>query len=198
MISAAIPFATTNYDQVPGLWFSLSKAASEINSKSSTIPLLRNPVDMSKLAHMAEQQQNSCNAKVERLLSVLTLDEKCNLLSGKNMWETADISRLGVRSLKTTDGPAGVRGARWTGGTHTTYIPCGISLAATFDPPLVRRLGHILGREAVSKEAHVLLAPTMNISRSPLGERNFENLDEDPSLTGVMAASRAPAGSAPA
>ncbi|KAF3025533.1 hypothetical protein E8E14_009464 [Neopestalotiopsis sp. 37M] len=125
--------------------------------------------------------------KVAALLAALTLEEKCQLLSGKNMWETANIDRLGIRSLKTTDGPAGVRGATWIDGTHTTFIPCGISLAATFNPELIRRVGGILGREARSKHAHILLAPTMNMSRSPLGGRNFENFGEDPYLTGTMA-----------
>lgn len=129
---------------------------------------------------------NDSNCKI---IQSLTLEEKCTLLSGKNMWETADIPRLGIRSLKTSDGPAGVRGSRWTDGTHTTYIPCGISLAATFDPDLIQRVGKILGREAKTKGAHVLLAPTMNISRSPFGGRNFENFGEDPYLTGVMASS---------
>ncbi|KAG4433803.1 hypothetical protein IFR05_010717 [Cadophora sp. M221] len=126
---------------------------------------------------------------VEQILSELTLDEKCHLLSGKNMWETRNIDRLGIQSLKTTDGPAGVRGAKWTDGSHTTYIPCGISLAATFDPELVDRIGRVLGAEAKSKRSHVLLAPTMNLSRSPFGGRNFENFGEDPFLTGTMATS---------
>jgi beta-glucosidase len=126
-------------------------------------------------------------ARIRKLLESLTLEEKCTLLSGKNMWETAAIERLGIKSLKTSDGPAGVRGSRWTDGTHTTHIPCGISLAATFDPDLVEKVGTILGSEAKSKGAHVLLAPTMNISRSPFGGRNFENFGEDPFLTGNMA-----------
>ena len=126
---------------------------------------------------------------VERILSELTLDEKCLLLSGKNMWETRNLDRLGIQSLKTTDGPAGVRGAKWTDGSYTTYIPCGISLAATFDPNLVDRIGHVLGAETKSKRSHVLLAPTMNLSRSPFGGRNFENFGEDPFLTGMMATS---------
>ncbi|ETS79302.1 hypothetical protein PFICI_09155 [Pestalotiopsis fici W106-1] len=125
--------------------------------------------------------------RVAALLAALTLEEKCQLLSGKNMWKTANIDRLGIRSLKTTDGPAGVRGATWIDGTHTTFIPCGISLAATFNPDLIRRIGGILGLEARSKHAHILLAPTMNMSRSPLGGRNFENFGEDPFLTGTMA-----------
>ncbi|KAF4917987.1 Exo-alpha-(1-_6)-L-arabinopyranosidase [Colletotrichum viniferum] len=119
------------------------------------------------------------NDSISKVLQSLTLEEKCTLLSGKNMWETADIPRLGTRSLKTSDGPAGVRGSRWTDGTHTTYIPCGISLAATFDPGLIQRVGKILGAEAKTKGA----------TRSPFGGRNFENFGEDPYLTGVMASS---------
>ncbi|KAF1995057.1 glycoside hydrolase family 3 protein [Amniculicola lignicola CBS 123094] len=126
---------------------------------------------------------------VKDILSQLTLPEKASLLAGKNMWETASIPRLGIHSLKTTDGPAGVRGAKWTGGTRSTYIPCGISLAATFDTNLIERIGRILGEEARTKNAHVLLAPTMNMSRSPFGGRNFENFGEDPFLTGSMATS---------
>lgn len=124
---------------------------------------------------------------IENALRQLTLDEKCTLLSGKNMWETASLDRLAIKSLKMTDGPAGVRGAKWTDGSHTTYVPCGISLGATFDPALVQKVGGVLGQEARAKQAHVLLAPTMNISRSPFGGRNFENFGEDPLLTGKMA-----------
>ncbi|KAK9849600.1 hypothetical protein MYU51_014215 [Penicillium brevicompactum] len=124
--------------------------------------------------------------RVRNLVTQLSLEEKCALLAGKNMWETLDIPRLGIRSLKTTDGPAGVRGAKWTDGSHTTFIPCGISLGATFDPDIVQCIGRVLGAEALGKKAHVLLAPTMNLSRSPFGGRNFENFGEDPFLTGVM------------
>lgn len=125
--------------------------------------------------------------RIDALLRAMTLEEKCLFVAGKNMWETLNIDHLGIRSLKCTDGPAGVRGATWIDGTHTTYVPCGIALAATFDRALVQRVGEILGRETRSKNAHILLAPTMNISRSPLGGRNFENFGEDPLLTGVMA-----------
>ncbi|KAK7413251.1 hypothetical protein QQX98_007839 [Neonectria punicea] len=127
--------------------------------------------------------------RIEALVAKLTLEEKCLLVAGKNMWETYDIDRLGIRSLKTTDGPAGVRGATWINGTHTTFIPCGVSLAASFDPDLVERIGDILGAETRSKNSHVLLAPTMNINRSPLGGRNFESFGEDPYLSGAMATS---------
>jgi beta-glucosidase len=132
---------------------------------------------------MAEQT----SSRVSQLLEALTLEEKCILLAGKNMWETIEIERLGIRSLKTSDGPAGVRGSRWVDGSHAMQIPCGICLAATFDEALIERVGQILRSEAHSKDAHILLAPTMNLSRSPLGGRNFENFGEDPYLTGWIA-----------
>lgn len=128
------------------------------------------------------------DALLENFLEAMTVEEKVSLLAGKNMWETVSIPRLGIPSLKMTDGPAGARGSKWTGGSHTTFIPCGTSLAATFDPALVQRVGALLAREAKSKGCHVLLAPTMNLSRSPLGGRNFESYGEDPFLIGTMAA----------
>ncbi|KAE8145673.1 glycoside hydrolase superfamily [Aspergillus avenaceus] len=123
---------------------------------------------------------------VEELLRVMTVEEKVSLLAGKNMWQTASIDRLGIPSLRLTDGPAGARGTRWTHGSLTTFIPCGMSLAATFDPSLVERIGTVLGQETRRKHCHVLLAPTMNLSRSPLGGRNFEGYGEDPYLIGAM------------
>ncbi|GMG26386.1 unnamed protein product [Aspergillus oryzae] len=123
---------------------------------------------------------------VEELLRALTLEEKVSLLAGKNMWETANIDRLGIPSLKMTDGPAGARGSKWTYGSLTTFIPCGISLAATFDPELVQKVGSVLGEETRRKHCQVLLAPTMNLSRSPLGGRNFEGYGEDPYLIGKV------------
>ncbi|KAE8377613.1 glycoside hydrolase superfamily [Aspergillus bertholletiae] len=126
------------------------------------------------------------NMTVEELLRALTLEEKVSLLAGKNMWETASVDRLGTPSLKMTDGPAGARGSKWTYGSLTTFVPCGISLAATFNPALVEKVGAVLGQETRRKHCQVLLAPTMNLSRSPLGGRNFEGYGEDPYLIGAV------------
>ncbi|CAG8898348.1 unnamed protein product [Penicillium egyptiacum] len=123
---------------------------------------------------------------VDRLLQVLTLEEKVSLLAGQNMWETTAIDRLGIPSLKMTDGPAGPRGSKWNYGSPTTFIPCGISLAATWDPALVEKIGRVLGDETRRKGCRTLLAPTMNLSRSPLGGRNFEGYGEDPFLVGTI------------
>ncbi|KAJ6023765.1 hypothetical protein N7540_004562 [Penicillium herquei] len=123
---------------------------------------------------------------VEKLLQLLTLEEKVSLVAGKNMWQTAEVERLGIQSLQTTDGPAGARGTKWNYGSLTTFIPSAISLAATFDPSIVEKVGNVFGEETRSKGCHVLLAPTMNFSRSPLGGRNFESYGEDPFLIGTI------------
>ncbi|KAJ5178454.1 uncharacterized protein N7500_001153 [Penicillium coprophilum] len=123
---------------------------------------------------------------VENLLQSLTIEEKVALVAGQNMWQTTQVERLGIPPLQMTDGPAGARGTKWTDGSLTTLIPCAISLAATWDPSMVKTVSTILGQETRRKGCHVLLAPTMNFSRSPLGGRNFEGYGEDPFLIGTM------------
>ncbi len=77
---------------------------------------------------------------------------------------------------------APVEGGELTG----ACFPVGTALAATWNPDLVEQVGIALGEEAQSKGAHILLAPTVNIHRSPLAGRNFECFSEDPYLTGRM------------
>src|SRR5205814_2565667 len=125
---------------------------------------------------------------VENLLSQLTLQEKVAMLAGTNDWYTVPVERLGIPSLKMTDGPNGARGAGgFTGGVKAACFPAGISLASTWNTDLVERVGQGLAREAKLKGAQVLLAPTVNIQRSPLGGRNFECFSEDPYLTARLA-----------
>src|SRR5256714_850707 len=125
---------------------------------------------------------------VENLLSQLTLQEKVAMLAGTNDWYTVPVERLGIPSLKMTDGPNGARGAGgFTGGVKAACFPAGISLASTWNTDLVERVGQGLAREAKMKGAQVLLAPTVNIQRSPLGGRNFECFSEDPFLSARLA-----------
>ncbi len=125
---------------------------------------------------------------VENLLGQMTLQEKVSLLAGMNMWYTTPVERLGIPSLKMTDGPNGARGAGgFTTGVKTTCFPAEISLASTWNTELVERVGQALAQEARAKSAQVLLAPTVNIQRSPLGGRNFECFSEDPYLSARMA-----------
>jgi beta-glucosidase len=127
------------------------------------------------------------DADRERLLAELTLEERVGLLAGTDLWHLPAIPRIGLAALKMTDGPNGARGERSTGGPPSALFPCGTMLAATFDTALVGRVGQALGAEAKAKGAHVLLAPTVNLHRSPLGGRDFECYSEDPYLSARMA-----------
>ena len=125
--------------------------------------------------------------RVEQLLGQLSLDEKVSLVAGTDFWHTPAVPRLGIPALKVTDGPNGARGEEWTGGPSSACFPCGAALAATWDVDLVREVGVELGDETRSKGAHVLLAPTVNIHRTPLAGRTFECYAEDPHLAARIA-----------
>lgn len=118
------------------------------------------------------------------ILARLSLEQKVSLLAGADAWHTVELP--GVPPLRCSDGPAGVRGTSWNGPPSSSF-PCGTALGATFDPGLVEEVGEALGREARSKGAHVLLAPTVNLHRTPIGGRNFECMSEDPTLTAKIA-----------
>ena len=126
--------------------------------------------------------------RVQSLLDALTLEEKVSLLAGDSLWLTVPVERLGIPAIKVTDGPNGARGDSLFGsGKGAACLPSGIALASTWNPALVEEVGQVLGEEALSKGARVLLAPTVNIQRSPLNGRNFECYSEDPYLAGRMA-----------
>jgi beta-glucosidase len=125
---------------------------------------------------------------VENLLRQMTLREKVAKLAGTNHWYTVPVERLGIPSLKMSDGPNGARGAGgFSAGVKAACFPAEISLASTWNTDLVERVGRALAREAKMKGAQVLLAPTVNIQRSPLGGRNFECFSEDPYLSARLA-----------
>ncbi|NNE74663.1 MAG: beta-glucosidase, partial [Acidimicrobiales bacterium] len=126
--------------------------------------------------------------RVEQRLTELTVAEKAELVTGLGFWDTRAIERAGIPSMIVTDGPNGARGGGLMGtGTPTACIPAGSVLGATWDPALVEELGQLLGDEAQAKSARVLLAPTINLHRNPLGGRNFECYSEDPVLSGRIA-----------
>ncbi|KIW19815.1 hypothetical protein PV08_00390 [Exophiala spinifera] len=125
---------------------------------------------------------------VEDVLSQLTTSEKVTLLSGIDFWHTAPVHRLGVPSIRLSDGPNGVRGTRFFNGVPAACLPCGTGLAATWDTDLIEKGGRLQGHEAIAKGASVILGPTTNMQRSPLGGRGFESFSEDPYLAGAMSA----------
>ncbi|HXK24416.1 MAG TPA: glycoside hydrolase family 3 C-terminal domain-containing protein [Myxococcota bacterium] len=127
--------------------------------------------------------------RIQALLAQMTLDEKVSLCAGADMWSAPGVPRLGIPPLVVSDGPSGARGPFVPGAADpSTCFPCGSSLGATFDIALVRRIGEALAVEARDKGAQVLLAPTVNLHRSPLAGRNFECFSEDPRLSARLAA----------
>ncbi|PYH90754.1 glycoside hydrolase [Aspergillus ellipticus CBS 707.79] len=110
---------------------------------------------------------------INDLLTQLTFEEKVALVSGADGWQTQEIPRLGIGSLKTTDGPAGVRGKLSVGGSQAVFLPAPAAQAATWSRDDVRAIGHVLSREMETKAAQVLLAPT--------------SFSEDPFLSGSLA-----------
>ncbi|MFJ3520087.1 beta-glucosidase [Streptomyces sp. NPDC090131] len=128
------------------------------------------------------------NDAVEAALGKLDLDTKAGLLAGQDMWALPAVPAIGLQSLVFSDGPIGVRGVRWTADDPSIALPSPTALAAAWDPELARRAGRLLAQEARRKGVHVLLAPTVNLHRSPLGGRHFECYSEDPYLTGAIGA----------
>ncbi len=126
--------------------------------------------------------------RVEPLLGQLTLDEKAALTAGTSMWYGGGVPRLGIRPMKVTDGPIGARGGNLGGGVGAACFPNASALGATWNPELVQQIGVALGQEARTKQCHVLLGPTINMHRSPLGGRHFESYSEDPHLAARLAA----------
>jgi len=126
---------------------------------------------------------------VPALVAELTLGEKASLTAGIDFWHTAAIPRLGIASVKFTDGPNGARGETdsFQSVTPSICIPSATALGATWDPGLVAEASAAVARQARDKGARVLLAPTVNLHRHPLWGRNFEAFSEDPLLTAKLA-----------
>lgn len=120
--------------------------------------------------------------RAQSLLVAMTLAEKLEYVGGDNYMSIRAVPRLSLPEIKMSDGPVGTR----NNGPSTAY-PCGILAAASWDTALVYQMGIQLGRDCRSRGIHILLAPGVNIARSPLCGRNFEYFGEDPFLTSRMA-----------
>jgi beta-glucosidase len=127
-------------------------------------------------------------AAVEAAMAVLDLEDKVAILAGQDSWTLPALPQVGLASLVMSDGPVGVRGRHWSAKDPSIALPSPTALAATWDPALARETGRLLGQEARRKGVHLLLAPTINLHRSPLGGRHFEAYSEDPLLTGEIGA----------
>lgn len=124
---------------------------------------------------------------VQETLEQLELSEKVALTAGVDMWHTVPVPRLEIPSVRTSDGPNGIRGTQFFNSEPAACLPASLGLGATWDQDLLYQVGELLAAESRAKSAHVVLAPTINIQRSPLGGRSFESFSEDPLLSGKLA-----------
>jgi len=126
---------------------------------------------------------------IKKIISQMTLEEKASMCSGKNTWETQDIERLSIPSITLTDGPYGVvkRLSGFSDVVPATCFPTSSAMSASWDIDLIYNIGKAIGEECQAENVGIILAPAMNIQRSPLGGRNFEYFSEDPVLSGEIA-----------
>ncbi|HEY3438508.1 MAG TPA: glycoside hydrolase family 3 N-terminal domain-containing protein, partial [Actinotalea sp.] len=125
----------------------------------------------------------SDDADLRLRVSRLSLEEKVRLVTGATPWRLQAYEQIGLRSLVVSDGPAGVRGTGETPGETSASFPAPSALAATWDVDLAARLGSLFATEARAHGVDVVLAPVVNLQRTPVGGRHFECFSEDPLLT---------------
>ena len=130
--------------------------------------------------------------RIRDLVGRMTLEEKASLCSGRDLWHTKAVERLGIPSVMMADGPHGLRKQRQsqefaTASVPSTCFPTGAALASSWDRDLVRAVGRALAEECLQEDVQILLGPGVNIKRSPLCGRNFEYLSEDPYLAAEIA-----------
>ncbi len=131
----------------------------------------------------------------QQILEKMTLEDKIALCSGKNFWETKEMSQYGIPSVFMCDGPHGLRKQVAKGdmlginnSEPATCFPTAVTTGASWDVELLEEIGEAIGEEAAAYEVGIVLGPGANIKRDPLCGRNFEYFSEDPYISGKMAA----------
>ena len=150
-------------------------------NNSSTIE--REPV-MTSISYSSAAE----TARLTELLTRLTLDDKVQLLTGRDFWTTYPLEKIGLRRILVSDGPSGVRGEVWDERSPSLNFPSATALSSSWDTQIAARYGAASAVEARRKGVDVILGPTINLHRSPLGGRHFEGFSEDPILTAELAA----------
>ena len=133
--------------------------------------------------------------KHQELIAQLTLEEKAALLSGRDVWHTRAIDRMGIPAITLSDGPSGLRKQAAAGdhlglneSTKATNIPSAATIANSWSAEVAESMGAVVGSDAAAQDVQVLLGPGLNTKRSPLCGRSFEYYSEDPYLAGKLAA----------
>ncbi|MDP4153771.1 MAG: glycoside hydrolase family 3 N-terminal domain-containing protein, partial [Bacillota bacterium] len=133
---------------------------------------------------------------IQTLLKELTLEEKARLCMGADSWQTEPIERLSIPSVRTSDGPHGLRKKEIeekgdigiNESVPATCFPPAALTSCSFNRELFSRMGQAIAQEAIEQDIDVVLGPAVNVKRSPLCGRNFEYVSEDPYLAGEYAA----------
>lgn len=133
--------------------------------------------------------------KVINILKKLTLEEKVSMCHGCGLFRNGGVKRLSIPPIIMSDGPCGVRrdfhDDSWNvvdlSYNNVSYLPANTALAATWNIKRARAGGRVLGRETRGRGKDMILAPGINIMRSPLCGRNYEYMGEDPFLTSQLA-----------
>ncbi|WP_372968376.1 glycoside hydrolase family 3 C-terminal domain-containing protein [Microbacterium sp.] len=128
------------------------------------------------------------DSQIDEAIAALSLDGKIRLLSGGAFFALAGDDTIGLDPVVLSDGPTGVRGEVVVGGRESCLLPNASLLAQTWNTQTLDDVGNLLAEEAIDQETHVVLGPTINLHRTPLGGRLFEAFSEDPLLTGRLAA----------
>ena len=132
---------------------------------------------------------------IDNIIKGMTLEEKIDMLHGKNMFSSAGIPRLGIADMEYADGPFGIREEMephsWNSAHLTTdsatFFPTGSALAATWSTEWAYAYGRGMSHEARLRGKDMILGPAINIQRIPTGGRTYEYLSEDPILSGMLA-----------
>lgn len=136
-----------------------------------------------------QDRLTSNDGKINEIIAQMTLEEKVEMLHSKTNMSSEGVPRLGIRDIKYTDGPFGIReengdGFRPLGWTldSATYFPTGSALAATWSKGMAYKNGWAMGKEGRLRGKDIILGPAINIQRLPVGGRTYEYLSEDPVL----------------
>jgi beta-glucosidase len=118
----------------------------------------------------------------------LSFEEQCALTAGAAMWKSVAVPEAGINSFTMADGPMGIASGNVDERDVSLLSPCPAAIGASWDVETARKVGRVIGSDAVARGVDAVLAPNINLARSPLAGRAFEYFSEDPFLTGVMGA----------
>jgi beta-glucosidase len=140
------------------------------------------------MSHGNEASASVIDDVIAAAVRELDLEEKVQLLTGAAAFSLHGNEAIGLRPMIFSDGPTGVRGSEFVGGKKVALFPNATLLAQAWDEAAAQRVGEMLAGEGRSQEVDVVLGPTINLHRTPLGGRLFEAYAEDPLLSGRLAA----------